>query len=68
MGFTVEQDCPQCGAPIELDETDHLMRCPYCQVKNFLFTPKYFRYLLPHKVNQKEIIYAPYLRFKGNVY
>jgi hypothetical protein len=68
MGFTVEQDCPQCGAPIELDETDHLLRCPYCHVKSFIFTPKYFRYLLPHKVHHREIIYAPYLRFKGNVY
>ncbi|MFC1534060.1 hypothetical protein ACFL7M_11920 [Thermodesulfobacteriota bacterium] len=68
MGFTIEQNCPQCGAPIELDETDHLIRCPYCDVKNFLFAPNYFRYLLPHKAPEKDIIYAPYLRFKGNVY
>ena len=68
MGFTVEQDCPQCGAPIELDETDRLLRCPYCNVKTFLFTPNYFRLSLPHKAPGKEIFYAPYLRFKGNVY
>jgi len=68
MGFTVEQECPQCGAPIELDETDHLLRCPYCEVKNYLFAPNYFRYVLPHKARDKEIIYVPYLRFKGNVY
>jgi predicted RNA-binding Zn-ribbon protein involved in translation (DUF1610 family) len=68
MGFTVEQDCPQCGAPIELDETDRLLRCPYCDVKTFLFTPNYFRLVLPHKAPGKEIFYAPYLRFKGNVY
>ena len=68
MGFTVEQECPQCGAPIDLDETDHLLRCPYCDVKNFLFAPNYFRYVLPHKAPNKDIIYAPYLRFKGNVY
>lgn len=68
MGFTVEQECPQCGAPIELDETDHLIRCPYCEVKNYLFAPNYFRYLLPHQAPDKEIIYVPYLRFKGNVY
>ena len=68
MGFTVEQDCPQCGAPIELDETDRLLRCPYCDVKTFLFTPNYFRLILPHKAPGKEIFYAPYLRFKGNVY
>jgi hypothetical protein len=68
MGFTVEQDCPQCGAPIELDETDRLLRCPYCNVRTFLFTPNYFRLILPHKAPGKEIFYAPYLRFKGNVY
>ena len=68
MGFTVEHECPQCGAPIELDETDHLLLCPFCGIKNFLFTPNYFRYILPDKAPGKEIIYAPYLRFKGNVY
>ena len=68
MGFTVEQDCPQCGASIELDETDRLLRCPYCNVKNFLFTPSYFRFVLPHKSPGKDIIYAPYLRFRGNVF
>ncbi len=68
MGLTVEQECPQCGAPIELDETDHLLRCPYCDVRHFLFAPTYFRFVLPHKVPATEIIYAPYLRFKGNVY
>ncbi len=68
MGFTVEQECPQCGAPIEMDETDHLLRCPYCSIENFLFTPNYFRFTLPHKAPDKEIIHVPYLRFKGNVY
>ncbi len=68
MGFTVEQDCPQCGASIELDETDRLVRCPYCNTKSFLYTPNYPRFVLPHKARDREIIYAPYLRFKGNVY
>ncbi len=69
MGFTVEQDCPQCGAPIDIDETDRVMRCPYCDVRHFLFAPTYFRFMLPHKTTvDQEIIYSPYLRFKGNVY
>ncbi|HEN20461.1 MAG TPA: zinc ribbon domain-containing protein [Desulfobacteraceae bacterium] len=68
MGFTVEQECPQCGAPIELDETDRIMLCPYCGVKNFLFAPRFFRFLLPHKAPERDIIYAPYLRVKGNVF
>jgi predicted RNA-binding Zn-ribbon protein involved in translation (DUF1610 family) len=68
MGFTIEQACPQCGAPIELDETDLLLSCPYCGVKNYIFTPNYFRYALPHKTTNKELIYAPFLRFKGSVF
>jgi predicted RNA-binding Zn-ribbon protein involved in translation (DUF1610 family) len=68
MGFTVEQACPQCGAPIELDETDRLIICPYCHIKNYLFAKDYFRFLLPAKVSEYDIIYAPYMRFKGIVY
>lgn len=68
MGFTVEQDCPQCGAPVELDEADHLLKCPFCEVSSFLFAPDYFRFVLPHKAPGREILYAPYLRFKGNIY
>lgn len=68
MGFTIEQECPQCGAPIELDETDHLILCPYCHVRNYLFARDYFRFLLPHKTPDHDIIYAPYIRMKGEVY
>ena len=68
MGFTIEQECPQCGAPIELDETDHLFCCPYCGVKSMLFAPDYFRYILPDITPDKDLFYAPYLRFKGNVF
>jgi predicted RNA-binding Zn-ribbon protein involved in translation (DUF1610 family) len=68
MGFTIEQACPQCGGPIELDETDHLLSCPFCGVRNYIFAPNYFRYALPHKAPNKKIIYAPFLRFKGNVF
>jgi predicted RNA-binding Zn-ribbon protein involved in translation (DUF1610 family) len=68
MGFSIEQECPQCGAPIELEETDHLIRCPYCNVGNFLYTRDYFHFLLPHKSSNADMLYAPYVRFKGTVY
>jgi predicted RNA-binding Zn-ribbon protein involved in translation (DUF1610 family) len=68
MAFTIEQECPQCGAPIELDETDHLILCPFCNVKNYLCARDYFRFVLPHKAPDKAIIYVPYMRFKGEVY
>jgi len=68
MGFKIEQECPQCGGPVELDETDRLLRCPYCEVKSYLFAADYYRYILPNAAPDKDIIYAPYLRFKGTVY
>jgi hypothetical protein len=68
MAFTIEQECPQCGAPIDLDETDHLILCPFCNVKNYFCAQDYFRFVLPHKAPDKTIIYAPYMRFKGEVY
>jgi hypothetical protein len=68
MAFTIEHEYPQCGAPVELEETNHLLRCPYCEVKIFLFTSGYFRFVLPHKTPDKDILYAPYMRFRVNVY
>jgi len=37
-------------------------------VKSFLFPTDYFRFVLPNKAPGRELIYAPYLRFKGNVF
>ena len=68
MAYAVEQECPQCGAPIGLEETDRVLQCPYCNVRSFLFPSDYYRLVLPHNAPDKEIIYAPYVRFKGNVY
>lgn len=68
MVFRIEHQCPQCGAPVELEESDHLLPCPYCRVQRFLFAPDFFRLVLPHKAPGKDIFYAPYLRFKGAVF
>lgn len=68
MGFVIEQECLQCGAPLTITETDRLLECPYCEVKNFLYTPNYFRYILPNKAPDREIIYVPYLRFRGSIF
>ena len=68
MGFWVKQECPQCGAPVELEETDHILQCPFCDVKSFLFSSEPFRFVLPHKTRNKRILYVPYLRFRGVAY
>jgi ribosomal protein S27AE len=67
--FVIEHQCPQCGAPAELSETDRLLTCGFCRVKSYLTTPKYFRYVLPHRAPAgKEIFYYPYWRFKGMIF
>lgn len=70
MEIRVEQSCPQCGGAVILSAADRLLTCPYCKVKNFLLTgggP--FRYALPNRAkDQAQLIYAPYLRFKGNIF
>ncbi|MDZ7700278.1 MAG: hypothetical protein U5R49_26240 [Deltaproteobacteria bacterium] len=68
MAFRIEQACTQCGAPIEIDETDRLIACPYCGVKSFLYTPDCFRYVLPHNAPGQDLAYVPYLRLKGTVF
>jgi DNA-directed RNA polymerase subunit RPC12/RpoP len=68
MGFKAEQECPQCGASLELDEADHLLDCPFCSTKSFLSVPDYYRFVLPHKQIDADLVYAPYLRFRGSVF
>lgn len=72
MDLTIHQNCPSCGAQIELSEADRLIRCPYCEVKNFMVTRGPLRFVLPDKapahIERSEMFYAPYLRFKGNIF
>jgi len=65
----IEHQCPQCGAPVLLDEADRLFTCGFCRVRLFLSSQDYFRYYLqPSKSSGSEIIFAPYWRFRGMVF
>ena len=71
MDISVEQACPQCGAPIVIGETDRLLTCPYCEVKSFIRANGAFRYCLPPRRSDGRdisLLYIPYLRFKGNIF
>jgi len=62
----IEHQCPQCGAPATLDETDRLFTCTHCRVKSFLTHKGCFHYLIPHTLNpEEESLYLPYWRLKG---
>jgi len=68
MSLRVEQDCPQCGAPLEMDETDRLLRCHFCSVQSFLGNTGPLHFILPRSQPDPYTIYAPYIRFKGTVF
>ena len=38
ISVQIEQSCPQCGAPANLEETDRLFACPFCRVTSLLLT------------------------------
>ena len=65
----IDYQCPQCGAPAELAETDRLFRCAFCRVKSYLLENGYFRYQLPHRAPADQtLIYFPYWRFRGMLF
>ncbi len=72
MELAIEQPCPTCGAPIVLQEDDRLVTCGYCEVRNYKVQQKLPRYVLPSRlpqhVHEEDLLYIPYLRFKGSVY
>jgi len=65
----IEHQCPQCGAPAILKETDRLFACEFCRVKSYLFQKNFFRYMLPNSApKNKDLLFFPYWRFKGMVF
>ena len=67
--LVIEHQCPQCGAPATLEETERLFTCPFCRVKSYLVTADYFRYMLPHAAPAgKSLVFLPYWRFKGSFF
>ncbi len=57
--------CPQCGAPVTLDETDRILGCAFCRTRLYLVPEDHVRYLLPPGAMPGEALYVPYWRLKG---
>lgn len=67
--WQIDYQCPQCGAPVMLDETDRILACPYCRTRLYLFRQNGFRYIIPHNQERnREIYYLPYWRVKGSLF
>ena len=62
----IEDQCPQCGAPATLMETERILTCGFCQVRSCLLPGDYFRYVLPMRLSEvKDPIYVPYWSING---
>ncbi len=69
MNWKIEHACPQCGAPVVLDEADRLFACPFCRTKLHLATPDHFRYHIPTPDRGTgDRLYLPYWRLRGTSY
>lgn len=65
----IAHECPQCGAPATLLESDRLFACGYCRVRSYLLTRGHAQYrLLPKGGDGRQMIYFPYWRFKGMLF
>ncbi|RLB67410.1 MAG: hypothetical protein DRH04_08030 [Deltaproteobacteria bacterium] len=68
-GWRVSHQCPQCGAPVELEESDRLFTCPYCRVRLYLAWSGPCRYYLPPaEGSDDDLLYVPYWRAKGMLF
>jgi hypothetical protein len=67
--LTIEHQCPQCGAPALLKETDRFFSCEFCRVNSYLVQDDFFKYMLPDAAPEgKDLVYYPYWRFKGMLF
>ncbi len=65
----IDHQCPQCGAPAVLEESDRLYQCPFCKVKSYLLARHVMHYLLPDRAPKGQALtYVPYWRFKGMIF
>ncbi len=72
MELKISHLCPSCGGPVDMDEMDRLVTCPFCDVQNYMVDRGLLRYVLPDnipdRIPRKEIFYFPYLRCKGTIF
>jgi hypothetical protein len=62
----IDHECPQCGGPVTLEETDRLLQCSFCNTKLYIYSKDHIRYYLPApRSREEETIYIPYWRFRG---
>ncbi|MDI9569147.1 MAG: hypothetical protein QM278_00210 [Pseudomonadota bacterium] len=65
--WRIQEQCPQCGAPVVLEETDRILSCAYCRTRLFICSPDPCHYYIPAPT-AAETVYVPYWRLRGLAY
>ncbi|HUJ68415.1 MAG TPA: hypothetical protein VLW86_02775 [Syntrophorhabdales bacterium] len=63
--WQIEHTCPQCSAPVTLEETDRLFTCPFCKVRLYMASDRALSYYLDPQTPDPETLYVPYQRYRG---
>jgi DNA-directed RNA polymerase subunit RPC12/RpoP len=64
--WQIEENCPQCGGPVTLTETDRILVCPFCRTRLYLSPEGIFSYHIPPVCPADgELLYIPYWRLRG---
>jgi hypothetical protein len=62
----IELRCPQCSAPVTLEESDRILSCAFCRVRLCLSFNGAARYCLSAPdLPDENLIYVPYWRYRG---
>lgn len=66
----IHHPCPQCGAPVTLEDTDRIFQCRYCRVRLVVRSSPHATYVLPPSESYlgRPLIHIPYWRFRGMVF
>lgn len=66
QSYSIEFQCPQCGAPLDLGEEESFFSCGFCHVRLYFFRGEHSRFYVPaNDCPGESLFYAPYWRFKG---
>ncbi len=65
--WQIQHQCPQCGAPVILEETDRLLSCAFCRTRLYIVSPGPCHYYIPAPATA-ETVYIPYWRLRGLAY
>ncbi len=63
--FVLQAECPQCGAPVELEEAVRVFSCAYCGIKHVIHFYPQPVLVVGETQALRDTVYAPFWRLRG---